>query len=231
MAAVTIVTGSNGYKLRPMKESDYTFFMECWKDFPQGLQTYDIRVKRFSKFLQCNEEGYGTDALIQAGTVGPSHGIATWTYIMEKPDGTPVALATYVFDEPQVLFAKFGMVHPDQRGNKYWTGICIMQLGLAQHLDITSGYSWFIKDNPVNPDAPNAERAKYDTAGMTTTGTAVTAVNIIPMAAGVNIEGAGMPVFNNVADVELVKNHATEAQYIVFKNNNSDWAAVTWSIS
>tara|TARA_Y100001963_G_C6774513_1_gene446644 strand:- start:64 stop:753 length:690 start_codon:yes stop_codon:yes gene_type:complete len=229
MAATTIVTGSNGYKLRPMKESDFNFFMECWKDFPQGIQTYEMRLKRFSRFIWCNEFGYGTDALVKAGTVGPSHGEVTWTYIMEKPDGTPVALATYVFAEPQVLFAKFGMVHPDHRGNKYWTGICIMQLGLAEHLDITSGYSWFVKDNPVNANAPNAERTKYATAGMDISGTAKTTVNIIPMEAGG--EMAGQPVFNNVADVELVKNHATKAQYTTFKNNDSDWASVTWSYS
>ena len=65
MACTTVITASNGYKWRPMKESDYNFFMEIWKDFPQGIQSYEMRLKRFSEFMTCNE-GYGTEANIKA---------------------------------------------------------------------------------------------------------------------------------------------------------------------
>ena len=33
---MTTVTSSNGYKIRPLTDSDESFVMECLKDFPIG---------------------------------------------------------------------------------------------------------------------------------------------------------------------------------------------------
>ena len=42
MAASTIITASNGWKTRPLLESDYTFFMEAFSDYPLGVYSYKI---------------------------------------------------------------------------------------------------------------------------------------------------------------------------------------------
>ena len=45
---MTIVTSSNGYKIRPMIESDQSFITDCLKDFPIGSNTYLQRITEFS---------------------------------------------------------------------------------------------------------------------------------------------------------------------------------------
>ena len=49
------ITASNGYKMRPIKESDYTFVMETLKDFPLGAMTYSQRINEFSHMLYVSE--------------------------------------------------------------------------------------------------------------------------------------------------------------------------------
>ena len=45
MAANTIVTASTGWKIRPLKESDYEFFMESFIDYPLGNNSYRRRYR------------------------------------------------------------------------------------------------------------------------------------------------------------------------------------------
>ena len=54
MAATTVLTASNGWKFRPLEETaaDQDFYIRCWKDFPQGSNTYIARLNRFSWHLQ-----------------------------------------------------------------------------------------------------------------------------------------------------------------------------------
>jgi len=53
MAATTVLTASNGWKFRPLEETaaDQDFYIRCWKDFPQGSNTYIARLNRFSWHL------------------------------------------------------------------------------------------------------------------------------------------------------------------------------------
>ena len=59
-----IITASNGYKMRPIKESDYTFVMETLKDFPLGVMTYSRRINEFSRMLYVSE---GFDCILSGG--------------------------------------------------------------------------------------------------------------------------------------------------------------------
>ena len=221
MACTTIVTASNGYKFRPMIESDFNFFMEIWKDFPQGVQSYEMRLKRFSEFITCNE-GYGTEANIKADEVNTVDKSITWTFVLEKADGTPVGMAIGVYEEPGYMFAKFNMVHPSHRGQKHWTAITMLTIGLARRLEITHGYSWMLSNNPVNSAAIADQKAKYDTAGIDTSRTDTTSVTIIPE--------LGVPAFNHEV-VDMFKNLAPISAYETLKSNNSTWADVTFTYS
>ena len=140
---------------------------------------------------------------------------------MENTDGVPVAQTVYVFEEAHVMFVKFGMIHPSHRGNKYWTVAQIMDIGLAEHLQITSSYSWFLKTNPINPNAMNVTRTKFAAAGADISVTGVTSTDL---------QRNGEPVFNT-REENLVKNQGTIAQWRLVKTANSDWADVTFTIS
>ena len=54
MAATTIITSSNGWKTRPLVESDYDFFMEAFSDYPLGTKSYRIRQNKFSGCIYNN---------------------------------------------------------------------------------------------------------------------------------------------------------------------------------
>ena len=106
------ITASNGYKMRPIKESDYTFVMETLKDFPLGAMTYSQRINEFSHMLYVSE---GFDSVLSTGDYNAC--IAT---VIEKPDGTAVALRHNIIKD-NVAEIRIGAVHPDHRGNKYQT--------------------------------------------------------------------------------------------------------------
>ena len=41
---MAIITASNGFKIRPITESDVTFVTESLKDFPLGVMSYNKRI-------------------------------------------------------------------------------------------------------------------------------------------------------------------------------------------
>ena len=216
MACNTVITASNGMKLRPMKESDFNFYMECWKDFPQGIQTYAERLNRFSAHMERNE-GYGSEALIKSGDVNYTDKCIVWSMILEKADATPVCYQTFVFEVVDQCYLKFGITHPDRRGQGYWKALSMFNLAMCQRVEVTSAYSWFMAANPVNPNAITAERARYSAAGFDISGTA----KIVP---------TDPPTFNT-HEHDVVKNHGTIAQYAQYKANDSNWVDVTWTYS
>jgi len=216
MACNTVITASNGMKLRPMKESDFNFYMECWKDFPQGVQSYAERLNRFSAHMERNE-GYGTEALIKSGDVNFEEKCIVWSMILEKADSTPVCYQTYVFEEANECFLKFGITHPNHRGQGHWKALSMFNLAMCQRVEVTSAYSWFMATNPVNSNAMSAERTKYANAGFDISKTAKATVT-------------NPPVFN-INEDDLVKNSGTITQYAQYKANDSAWADVTWTYS
>lgn len=216
MACNTVITASNGMKLRPMVESDFNFYMECWKDFPQGIQTFSERMNRFSAHMQRNE-GYGSEALIKSGDVDFEDKCIVWSMILEKADGTPVAYQAYVFEQENECYLKFGMVHPSHRGQGYWTATHMFVLAMCERVEVTSAHSWFMASNPINSNAMTAERNRYAAAGFDISGTGRTTVTNPPMF--------------NITEHDLVKNHGTIAQYTQYKANDSNWADITWTYS
>jgi len=216
MACNTVITASNSMKLRPMKESDFNFYMESWKDFPQGVQTYTERMNRFSAHMERNE-GYGTEALIKSGDVDFEEKCIVWSMILEKADGTPVCYQTYVFEVVNECYLKFGITHPSHRGQGYWKALSMFNLAMCQRVEVTSAYSWFMASNPVNSNAMSAERTKYSAAGFDISATATATV-------------ANPPTFN-INEDNLVKNSGTIAQYEQYKANDSTWKDITWTYS
>ena len=216
MACTTIITASNNMKLRPMTESDFSFYMECWKDFPQGLQSYAERLNRFSLHMERNE-GYGTEALIKSGDVNYDDKCIVWSMILEKADGTPVAYQTYVFEEQDICLSRFEIIHPNHRRQGYWTALHMFLLAMCQRVEVNSAYSWYMAANPVNSNAVSAERSKFSADGFDISGTA----KIVP---------TDPPTFNT-HEHDVVKNHGTIAQYAQYKANDSNWADVTWTYS
>ena len=220
MANITVITASNGYKLRPLKESDFNFYMEAWKDFPQGVQSYEMRLKRFSMMLQLNE-GYGTEALIKAGDVDTLNKSIGWHFVMEKADGTAVGFLSSIFEYADKMYAKFHLIHPDHRGQGHWTALTMLTIELANHLEITESHSWFMETNPVNSAAMTDQKTKYDAAGLTTSDTAQTTVTLTDK---------GEPVFNHSVH-NLTKNLGSMAVWNQYKANNTDWASITFTYS
>jgi len=221
MANTTVITASNGYKLRPLKESDFNFYMEAWKDFPQGIQTYEMRLKRFSMMLQLNE-GYGTEALIKSGDVDTLSKSVAWHFVMEKADGTAVGFLSSIFEYVDKMYAKFHLIHPDHRGQGHWTALTVLTIELANYLEITESHSWFMESNPVNSAAMQDQKHKYDTAGLTTSGTAQTTVSLT--------QDKGDPVFNHSVH-NLTKNLGSMVVWNQYVANNTDWASITYTYS
>ena len=216
MACNTVITASNGMKLRPMKESDFNFYIESWKDFPQGVQTYSERMNRFSAHMERNE-GYGTEALIKSGDVDFEEKCIVWSMILEKADGTPICYQTYVFEAVNECYLKFGITHPSHRGQGYWKALSMFNLAMCQRVEVTSAYSWFMASNPVNSNAMSAERTKYSAAGFDISATATATVT-------------NPPTFN-INEDNLVKNSGTIVQYEQYKANDSTWKDITWTYS
>ena len=52
---MTVITASNGYKYRPLAESDETFILETLKDYPIGSNTIFQRRNEFANMLYVTE--------------------------------------------------------------------------------------------------------------------------------------------------------------------------------
>ena len=127
---MTIVTSSNGYKIRPMIESDQSFITDCLKDFPIGSNTYLQRITEFSHMLYVTE-GY-TEAKVKAGNQ------CSITIVLEKTDGTKLGFQHSDFNN-KIVSVKMGVIHPDHRGEGYSTAYLMLGGELAyNHLDCTS---------------------------------------------------------------------------------------------
>ena len=121
------VTSSNGYKMRPLIESDQPFIMECLKDFPIGSNTYYQRITEFSHMLYVTE-GYNADT-VKAGNQ------CSLTAVLEKTDGTKLGFNHYEFDN-KIVTIKMGVIHPTYRGEGHATAnlmlggaLCYTELG------------------------------------------------------------------------------------------------------
>jgi len=213
MAATTIVTASNGWKTRPMKESDYTFFMETFEDFPLGTNSYRHRVDKFSACIQNNK--LYADSIIKSGAVTVSDGVLAEgvirTYVTERPGGQAVSIRIYIFHQADVMVIRSYGVHPTYRGTGYAKDAHGVGIGLCREFEIEKVRAW-LENSPTFP-AMGAMKTRYNTASM-------------------NLD---MTTDTNQADPggeETIKMmEATRAQYEALKTNTTGWADVTYTIS
>lgn len=214
MAATTVLTASNGWKFRPLEETaaDQDFYIRCWKDFPQGSNTYIARLNRFSWHLSKNEEFNETNLnTFQRG----DGNLRICTYISER-NGTKIGISTWCFgEEAGKMNVRFGLIDPTQRGNGYFSDHNILTLGMMERWNITHINAWFqAPGNTGHNTAISATRTKWDDLGFDLTGTTTTT-----------------PGQFHLEAQNLEHNEATIAQYRTLKAGDSDWADVTWSYS
>ncbi len=213
MAANTICTASNGWKLRPLVESDSTFFMETFADYPLGSSSYATRINKFSACLYQNSRY--EDSIIKSGKVTIADGVdgngVVRTYVTERPDGKAVQIRILISAEPGILVVRSYAIHPTYRGNNYVHQCAALGVGLNREWSITTVRAW-LEATPTFP-AINPIRAKYT-------------------AAGVNLDIA---TETNVVDygdsTSIKKLEANQTQYEALKTNCPGWADVTYTIS
>ena len=213
MAAATIVTASNGWKARPMKESDYDFFMETFEDFPLGHNSFNHRRDKFSACMWNNKQY--SDSIIKSGAVTQGDGVQSQggirTYVTERPDGKAVSIRLYIFHEAHLMVIRSMVVHPTYRGNGYAKDAHGIGVGLCREFNITKVRAW-LEATPTFP-AITPMRTRYN-------------------AAGISLD---MSTDTNTADVEggesIKKLEATDTQFEALKSNTSGWADVTYTVS
>ena len=219
MAATTVLTASNGWKFRPMEETsaDQDFFIKCWKDFPQGANSYMARLERFSWHLDQNDvfDETNLNTFNASGTSHIAEDLRIATYISER-NGTKIGINTLTFGhEVGKMTVRFEMIDPDERGNGYHTDQSILRLGLMEHWNMTHLNVWHLDPNEDGASpAVAALRTKWTNLGFNMSGTSTT------------IPNAFHQKTQNVQHAE-----GTIAQYRDFKAGDSDWTNVTWSYS
>lgn len=213
MAATTIITSSNGWKTRPLVESDYDFFMEAFSDYPLGTKSYRIRQNKFSGCIYNNS--LYNDSIIKSGAVTQGDGVQSQgvirTYVTERPDGKAVSIRLYIFHEAHLMVIRSMVVHPTYRGNGYAKDAHGIGVGLCREFNITKVRAW-LEATPTFP-AITPMRTRYN-------------------AAGISLD---MSTDTNTADVEggesIKKLEATDTQFEALKSNTSGWADVTYTVS
>ena len=214
---MTIITANNSWVHRPMIESDYTFWMECWKDYPLspevGTFTYEERLKWFSARITQNETG--TDASIKGGFTMTSNTPIIRTYISVNPAGNPVGIRVYSFEASGEAWVRADIIHPTHRGNGYFTDHKILAVGLMREWNITTIKGWV--ENDPTFSTIGLVKTKLGNLGMSVSASAKDSSDI-----ALNSEGTS---------VSLDNLSITIAQCEALKSGDSDWADVTFAIS
>jgi len=213
MAATTICTASNGWKTRPMLESDYTFFMETFQDYPLGTNSYRIRQNKFSACIHNNT--LYADSIIKSGAVEESDGVQSQgvirTYVTERPDGQAVSIRIYIFHEPHIMVIRSYCVHPTYRGNGYAKDAHGVGIGLCREFAITKVRAW-LEGTPTFP-AMGAMKTRYNSAS-------------------INLDMRTDTNEHDIGGGETIKKlEASDTQYELLKTNTEGWAAITYTIS
>ena len=213
MAANTICTASNGWKMRPLVESDSTFFMEAFADYPLGSNSYATRVNKFSGCLYQNS--LYEDSIIKTGKVTTSDGVTAngvvRTYVTERPDGKAVHVRILISAEAGILVVRSYAMHPTYRGNDYAHQCAALGVGLNREWNITTVRAW-LESTPTFP-AINPMRTKYNAAGIN-----------LDIATETNLVDHG-------DSTSIKKLEANQTQYEALKTNCPGWADVTYTIS
>ena len=124
---MTVITASNGYKYRPLAESDETFILETLKDYPIGSNTIFQRRNEFANMLYVTE---GFDETKVKNKTSPQ----SITMVTEKSDGTSVGFQ-HIEIVDLLVELRMGATHPSHRRQGHSTAR-LMLLGeyIYKHL-------------------------------------------------------------------------------------------------
>ena len=104
---MTIITTSNGYKYRPLLESDETFIMETLVDYPIGSNTIYQRRNEFANMLYVTQ---GFNETKVKNKTSPQ----SITMVTEKADGTAIGFQ-HIDITNLVVELRMGATHPSHR--------------------------------------------------------------------------------------------------------------------
>ena len=213
MAASTIVTSSNGWKTRPLVESDSTFFKESFAYYPLGSNSYAARVNKFSACLYQNS--LYEDSIIKSGKVTVADGVdgngVIRSYVTERADGQAIHTRILIMHQPGIMVIRSYAMHPTYRGNGYAHQCAAHAVGLLREWNITKCRAW-IEATPSFPAMPSM-KTKYNTAGVN-----------LDMSTDTNVQDYG-----DESSIKMLEADLSHSETL--KTNCPGWADVTYTIS
>tara|TARA_R100001443_G_scaffold27688_1_gene40894 strand:+ start:153 stop:752 length:600 start_codon:yes stop_codon:yes gene_type:complete len=199
---MTIITASNGYKYRPLAETDETFIMESLKDYPIGSNTYQQRLNEFSNFLYVTE-GFNETAV--KNKTSPQ----SITMVTEKSGGTAVGFQHITIDNLVVNLA-MGATHPSHKRQGHSTAR-LMLLGEFAYTHLGCSGTWL---EIVNTDEVKqvADTWRGDISADET-------------------QRANENKFGDSQTYTLNKIQITAAEHETHRAAHSTWGSITYTIS
>ena len=138
---MTVITASNGYKYRPLAESDETFILETLKDYPIGSNTIFQRRNEFANMLYVTE---GFDETKVKNKTSPQ----SITMVTEKSDGTSVGFQ-HIEIVDLLVELRMGATHPSHRRQGHSTAR-LMLLGEYIYKHLGCSGTWLEIVDTVN---------------------------------------------------------------------------------
>ena len=199
---MTIITASNGYKYRPLAETDETFIMESLKDYPIGSNTYQQRLNEFSNFLYVTE-GFNETAV--KNKTSPQ----SITMVTEKSGGTAIGFQHITIDNLVVNLA-MGATHPSHKRQGHSTAR-LMLLGEFAYTHLGCSGTWL---EIVNTDEVKqvADTWRRDISADET-------------------QRANENKFGDSQTYTLNKIQITAAEHETHRAAHSTWGSITYTIS
>ena len=199
---MTIITASNGYKYRPLAETDETFIMESLKDYPIGSNTYQQRLNEFSNFLYVTE-GFNETAV--KNKTSPQ----SITMVTEKSGGTAIGFQHITIDNLVVNLA-MGATHPSHKRQGHSTAR-LMLLGEFAYTHLGCSGTWL---EIVNTDEVKqvADTWRGDISADET-------------------QRANENKFGDSQTYTLNKIQITAAEHETHRAAHSTWGSITYTIS
>ena len=199
---MTIITASNGYKYRPLAETDETFIMESLKDYPIGSNTYQQRLNEFSNCLYVTE-GFNETAV--KNKTSPQ----SITMVTEKSGGTAIGFQHITIDKLVVNLA-MGATHPSHKRQGHSTAR-LMLLGEFAYTHLGCSGTWL---EIVNTDEVKqvADTWRGDISADET-------------------QRANENKFGDSQTYTLNKIQITAAEHETHRAAHSTWGSITYTIS
>lgn len=198
---MTVITASNGYKYRPLAESDETFILETLKDYPIGSNTIYQRRNEFANMLYVTE---GFDETKVKNKTSPQ----SITMVTEKSDGTAIGFQ-HIEIVDLLVELRMGATHPSHRRQGHSTAR-LMLLGeyIYKHLGCTG--TWLEIVNTDNLEKV-ADTWRGDISAEET-------------------QRTNENKFGDSQTYTLKKIQITSAEHETHRSGHSTWSTVTYTI-